>query len=146
MELTVGEKVNLVIGRFTSVGISVLIEDEYEGMLYKNEVYQRVREGQKLQGFVKLIREDGKVDVSLQPIGFLNKIGINETIILEKLQNDPEGFLALNDKSSPEDIKYHLKMSKKSFKSAVGGLYKDKLITISPEGIYLIESHEEEGD
>lgn len=139
MELEIGEQVELTIGRFTHVGITVLINDEYEGMLYKNEVYQKVREGQQLTGFVKFIREDGKVDVSLEPLGFLNKIGKNETIILEKLKQNEEGFLALNDKSSPEDIKYHLKMSKKSFKSAIGGLYKNKQIVIATKGIYLVK-------
>tara|TARA_B100000809_G_scaffold266716_1_gene330947 strand:+ start:1937 stop:2362 length:426 start_codon:yes stop_codon:yes gene_type:complete len=137
MELEIGEEVDLVIGRFTNVGISVLVNDELEGMLYKNEIFQRVREGQKITGFVKFIREDGKIDVSLQPNGFLNKIGENETIILEKLKSLDGGFIGFNDKSNPEDIKYHFKMSKKSFKSAIGGLYRAKLILITEKGIEL---------
>lgn len=137
MELEIGEKVDLVIGRFTNVGISVLVNDEYEGLLYKNEVFQRVREGQKVQGYIKKLREDGGIDVSLQPIGFLNKIGDNEKTILEKLKNLDGGFIGYNDKSKPEDIKYHFKMSKKSFKSAIGGLYKAKLILITEKGIEL---------
>lgn len=139
MDLEVGEQVELEIGRFTNVGITVLINDEHEGMLYKNEVYKKVREGQKLTGYVKMIREDGKIDVSLEAQGFLNKIGTNETIILEKLKESEDGFLALNDKSNPEDIKYHLKMSKKSFKSAIGGLYKNKQIVIAAKGIFLVK-------
>ncbi len=142
MELEIGEKVDLVIGRFTNVGISVLVNGELEGMLYKNEIFQRVREGQKLSGYVKKIREDGKIDVSLQSIGFLNKIGENEEEILDRLKASDNGFLGFNDKSNPEDIKYHLKMSKKSFKSAIGGLYKAKLITIEADGIYLSEDKE----
>lgn len=141
MDFEIGEKVDLIIGRFTHVGISVLVNETEEGMLYKNEVYQKVREGQKLTGFVKFIREDGKLDISLQPIGFLNKIGENESYILERLKTLEGGFLGLNDKSSPEDIKYHLKMSKKSFKSAIGGLYKAKLIVISEKGIHLTEEN-----
>ncbi|MFC2109772.1 DNA-binding protein [Bacteroidota bacterium] len=139
MDLEIGEQVDLVIGRFTNVGISVLVNGEYEGMLYKNEVFKRVREDQKMTGYVKFIREDGKLDISLQPIGFLNKISENEGVILEKLKSLEGGFIGLNDKSSPDDIKYHLKMSKKSFKSAIGGLYKAKLIVISSKGIYLTE-------
>lgn len=139
MDLEVGEQVELEIGRFTNVGITVLINYEHEGMLYKNEVYKKVREGQKLTGYVKMIREDGKIDVSLEAQGFLNKIGTNETIILEKLKESEDGFLALNDKSNPEDIKYHLKMSKKSFKSAIGGLYKNKQIVIAAKGIFLVK-------
>lgn len=140
MDLEVGEKVDLVVGRFTNVGITVLVDGTYEGMLYKNEVYQKVREGQKLTGYVKFIREDGKLDISLQPIGFLNKIGANESYILEKLKASEDGFLALNDKSSPDEIKYHMKMSKKSFKSAIGGLYKAKLIVIESDGVYLTKN------
>jgi predicted RNA-binding protein (virulence factor B family) len=139
MDLEVGEQVELEIGRFTNVGITVLINDEHEGMLYKNEVYKKVREGQKLTGYVKMIREDGKIDVSLEAQGFLNKIGTNEAVILEKLKESEDGFLALNDKSNPEDIKYHLKMSKKSFKSAIGGLYKNKQIVIAAKGIFLVK-------
>jgi predicted RNA-binding protein (virulence factor B family) len=139
MELEIGEKVDLVIGRFTNVGISVLVNDEYEGLLYKNEVFRRVREGQKVVGYIKKLREDGGIDVSLQPIGFLNKIGENEAVILEKLQSLDNGFIGYNDKSKSEDIMYHFKMSKKSFKSAIGGLYKAKKIIITDEGIELIE-------
>ncbi|MGB2128844.1 MAG: DNA-binding protein [Flavicella sp.] len=141
MDFEIGEKVDLIIGRFTHVGISVLVNETEEGMLYKNEVYQKVREGQKLTGYVKFIREDGKLDISLQPIGFLNKIGENESYIMERLKVSEGGFLGLNDKSSPDDIKYHLKMSKKSFKSAIGGLYKAKLIVISEKGIHLTGEH-----
>jgi predicted RNA-binding protein (virulence factor B family) len=139
MELEIGEKVDLVIGRFTNVGISVLVNDEYEGLLYKNEVFRRVREGQKVVGYIKKLREDGGIDVSLQPIGFLNKIGENEAVILEKLQSLDNGFIGYNDKSKSEDIMYHFKMSKKSFKSAIGGLYKAKKIIMTDEGIELIE-------
>ncbi len=137
MELEIGEKVELIIGRFTHVGITVLINGDEEGMLYKNEVYQKVREGQKLPGYIKGFREDGKIDVSLQPIGFRNKIDEIQEVIIEKLKDSEEGFLPFTDKSNPEDIKYHFKMSKKSFKSAIGGLYKAKLIVIASNGIYL---------
>ena len=94
MELEIGEEVDLVVGRFTHVGITVLINGTYEGMLYKNEVFQKVREGQKLKGYVKNLREDEKIDISLQPIGFLNKIDTNERFVLEgfigvcKMKND----------------------------------------------------------
>lgn len=136
MELKVGDKVDLVVGRSTSIGFTVLVNQEYEGLLYKNELYQKIEEGQKLVGFIKKIREDGKLDVSLQPIGFKQTIVKNEIIILNALRQN-EGFVALSDKSSPDDIKYKLGMSKKAFKKAVGGLFKQKLITISDEGIKL---------
>ncbi len=136
-ELKIGDKVNLTIGRFTNLGIAVLVNEEYEGLLYKNEVHYLVREGQKMEGYVKKIREDGKFDVSFQKQGFRNVIDENKTSILEKLEKEG-GFSECNDKSNPEAIKFHFKMSKKSFKSAIGGLYREKIIEITEEGIRIL--------
>lgn len=134
MDLKIGDKVGLIVVRKTGIGFTVLVEEEFEGILYKNELYQKIEEGQKLVGYIKKIRDDEKLDISLNPIGFKRTVVTNEIKILNALkQND--GFLPLNDKSSPDDIKYQLGMSKKAFKSAVGGLFKQKLITISEEGI-----------
>ena len=134
MDLQIGDKVDLIVIRKTGIGFTVLVEEEYEGMLYRNELYQKIAEGEKLVGYIKKIREDEKLDVSLTPIGFKRTIVSNEIKILNTLK-DNNGFLALNDKSSPDDIKYQLGMSKKSFKNAIGGLFRQKLITISEEGI-----------
>ena len=137
MELQIGDKVDLLVVRQSQIGFSVLINEEFEGMLYKNELYQKIEEGQKLIGYIKKIREDEKIDVSLQQIGFKQTIVSLEIKILNALkQND--GFLALHDKSAPEDIKYKLGMSKKAFKNAVGGLFRQKLIIISDDGIRLV--------
>ena len=134
MDLKIGDKVGLIVVRKTGIGFTVLVEEEFEEILYKNELYQKIEEGQKLVGYIKKIRDDEKLDISLNPIGFKRTVVTNEIKILNALkQND--GFLPLNDKSSPDDIKYQLGMSKKAFKSAVGGLFKQKLITISEEGI-----------
>ena len=136
MELKIGDKVNLIVVRNSGIGFSVLVNEEFEGLLYKSELYQKIEEGQKLVGYIKKIREDGKLDVSLQAVGFKQTIVKNEIIILNALkQND--GFLPLNDKSDPDDIKYQLGMSKKAFKNAIGGLFRQKLITISEEGTRL---------
>ena len=134
MELKIGDKVELIVMRQSQIGFSVLINEEFEGMLYKNELYQKIAEGQRLVGFIKKIRDDEKIDVSLNPIGFKRTVVTNEIKILNALKQH-EGFIALNDKSSPEDIKFKLGMSKKAFKNAVGGLFRQKLITISNEGI-----------
>lgn len=138
MNLKVGDKVELLVVRHTDLGFTVLIDDEFEGMLYKNEMYQIVSEGDRLTGYIKKIREDNKIDVSLQPIGFKQTIVGNELIILNALRKN-DGFLALHDKSDPFEIKSQLEMSKKAFKSAIGGLYRQKLITLSNEGISLTE-------
>ena len=137
MDLQIGDKIDLIVVRQGQLGFSVLINEEFEGMLYKNELYQKIEEGQKLVGYIKKIREDEKIDVSLQQIGFKQTIVSFEIKILKALkQND--GFLALHDKSAPEDIKYQLGMSKKAFKNAVGGLFRQKLIIISDDGIRLV--------
>ena len=134
MELKIGDKVNLIVVRKSGIGFYVLINQEFEGMVYMNELYQKIEEGEKLIGYVKKIREDGKIDISLQPVGFKQTIVKNEIIILNALRKN-DGVLALHDKSSPDDIKFQLGMSKKAFKSAVGGLFRQKLISISEEGI-----------
>jgi len=137
MDLKVGDKVDLLVVRNTGIGFTVLVNEEFEGLLYKNELYQKIEESQKLVGYIKKIREDEKLDVSLQPVGFKNVIVKNEIAILKALKKEG-GFIGLHDKSSPDDIKYQLGMSKKAFKNAVGGLFRQKLITISEEGISLI--------
>lgn len=138
-EFEVGQKVKLVVGTFSKIGITVLVDEVCEGLLYVNEVYQRLVEGQELNGFVKKVREDGKLDISLQPVGFRNSITKFQIQILNALKAH-NGFLPITDKSSPEDIKYELEMSKKAYKNAVGGLYKNKIIIIEENGIRLVEN------
>lgn len=139
MEFEVGQKVELRIGVFTKIGITVLVDETTEGLLYRNEVFQILREGEKIIGYVKKVREDGKLDISLQPIGFRNSIDAYQQKIIDslKIQN---GFLPLTDKSTPETIKYELNMSKKAFKNAIGALYKNKVIVIEANGIRLVKS------
>ena len=133
-----GQEVSLIVGTFTKIGITVLVDEETEGLLYRDEVYQRLEEGERLTGYIKKVREDGKLDISLQPIGFRNSITSFQTKILEALRVN-NGFLPLTDKSSPEDIKYDLEMSKKAFKNAIGGLYKNRIIVIEENGIRLVK-------
>ena len=137
MELEEGQKVNLKIVQETALGFSVMIEDEFEGLIYRNEVYREVEEGMEVEGYIKEIREDGKIDVSLRPQGFLNVIDQDSDKILSKLQKD--GFLLLTDKSSPDSVKFHLQMSKKAFKKAIGNLYRRKLITLGEDRIELVK-------
>lgn len=136
MDLNFGDKVNLIVGRKTNLGFTVLVNEEFEGMIYLNELYQKITEGDQLEGYVKKIRDDGKIDVSLQPLGFKKAIISNETKILDALSKE-NGFLPLHDKSTPESIKFSLGMSKKAFKSAIGVLYKQRKIVLLPNGIQL---------
>ena len=136
MELQEGDQINLKIITQTPLGYTVLIDDEFDGLLFNNEVYQDIEEGMETYGYVKKIREDGKIDVTLRPQGFRNVIDSDADVILRKL--DEKGFLMLTDKSSPESIKFRLQMSKKAFKRAIGGLYKDKKILLKEDRIELI--------
>ena len=139
MEYEIGDKVSLIIGRPTNLGVNVYIgDDQIDGLLYHNEIFQPLELGQVIDGYIKNIREDGKIDVSLQPQGFQNVIDQNMSIILTQLKAR-QGYLKLTDKSEPELIKEKLNMSKKAFKSAVGQLYKLKKITIEEDGIYLVK-------
>jgi len=134
-----GDQVNLVIEAETSLGYGVLINDEFEGLLFRSEVFQELEENMAVTGYIKQIREDGKIDVSLRPQGFLNVIDSDVEKVLEKLKNSRDGFLLLTDKSSPDSIRFHMKMSKKAFKKAVGNLYKQKLIVIKEDRIELLK-------
>lgn len=139
-ELTVekGEEVDLIVSHITELGINVIINEKHKGLLYKDEVYDdSIRTGDRLKGFVKNIRPDNKIDVALQVQGY-QSIEPNAGKILDELKAS-RGFLRLNDNSHPEDIKTVLKMSKKTFKKAIGALYKDRLIEIKEDGIYLIK-------
>ncbi|SFE06133.1 CvfB family protein [Flavobacterium phragmitis] len=138
-DLTVekGEEVDLIVSHITDMGINVIINERHKGLLYKDEVYDdSIRTGQRLRGYIKNIRPDNKIDVALQAQGF-ESIEPNAEKILSELRAS-RGFLRLNDNSHPEDIKTVLKMSKKSFKKAIGTLYKERLIEIKEDGIYLI--------
>ncbi len=131
-----GEEVDLIVSHITEVGINVIINEKHKGLMYKNEVYDdNLRTGDRIVGYIKHIRPDGKIDVSIQKLGF-EKVEPSAQIILDELKAS-RGFLRLNDNSHPEDIKTVLKMSKKTFKKAIGTLYKEKKIEIKEDGIYL---------
>ena len=139
-QLTVekGEEVDLIVSHITELGINVIINEQHKGLLYKDEVYDdAIRTGDRMRGYIKNIRPDNKIDVALQVQGY-QSIEPNAEKILDELRAN-RGFLRLNDNSHPEDIKTVLKMSKKTFKKAIGSLYKDKLIEIKEDGIYLVK-------
>ena len=134
MEFEVGQEVDLIIGVATALGFTVLINETQEGLIYKNEIFQNLEEGTKTIGYIKNIREDGKIDVSLQPLGYRNTIDVDKEKILIHLKNN-NNTLHLTDKSSPEAIKFHLQMSKKAFKRTIGALYKEKKIMLYSDRI-----------
>ena len=136
LDIEVGQEVDLMVSHITEIGINVIINGKFRGLAYQNEVFETVSPGYKTKGYIKTIRPDGKIDVSFQKQGF-EAIDDSSQQVLEALkQND--GLLRLNDNSHPEEIKSVLKMSKKTFKKAIGSLYKQKLIDINNEGIQLV--------
>ena len=136
LDVEVGQEVDLMVSHITEIGINVIINGKFRGLAYQNEVFETVSPGYKTKGYIKTIRPDGKIDVSFQKQGF-EAIDDSSQQVLEALkQND--GLLRLNDNSHPEEIKSVLKMSKKTFKKAIGSLYKQKLIDINNEGIQLV--------
>lgn len=136
-ELTVDEmeEVNLIVSRYTDLGVEVIINEKHKGLIYNNELFRKVSLGEKLKGYVKKIRPGNKLDISLQQSGYKN-IEPSAEKILNVLKSE-NGFLRLNDKSSPDEITGLLQMSKKTFKKALGNLYKQKLVLIKEDGIYL---------
>lgn len=135
-ELKEGQQVDLLVWTETDLGYNVVINQKYKGLLYKNQIFSVVEPGDEVTGYIKHIREDKKIDVSLQQEGFAN-IEVNAQIVLDKLKKN-KGFLALTDDSSPEEIMDELQMSKKTFKKAIGTLYKQKLIALEDKGITLL--------
>ena len=131
------EEVDLVVYAFTDLGMKVAINDRYTGLVYKNQMYDSYEEGQKIKGYITGIREDGRIDVSLQPDKGRH---VHSTFdkILEHL-NKVGGKSKFGDKSPPEDIKREFQVSKKVFKQAIGGLYKQGKIRITKEGIELVK-------
>jgi len=139
--LEVGQEVEVLICDETDLGVRVIVNNKFWGLLYHNEIFQNLSEGQKTIGYVKTIRlEDHKLDITLKKEG-MAEVKDARSLIIEAL-HDANGFLPLNDKSAPEAIYEELEMSKKVFKKAIGNLYKDKMITIKRDGIHLAEQPE----
>ncbi len=136
--LTVGEGdvVELVVTRLTDLGWEVIINHKHKGLVYGNEVFKKISVGDTTKGVVKRIRGDHKIDISLQPLG-LKILEPAANKIYETLLSHG-GYLGLHDKSSPEDIKQELQMSKKTFKKGIGTLYKARKIDIKEDGIHVI--------
>lgn len=132
-----GEKVDLLVYQKTDLGYSVIVNNEHKGLVFENEIFTTINIGDFIKGYVKKIREDNKLDISLQPIGYKKFIDVNSSIIYSKLY-ESNGYLAVTDKSSPEEIKSLFGLSKKAFKKSIGALYKQKKIMIEKDGIRIL--------
>ncbi|PSL28437.1 CvfB family protein [Dyadobacter jiangsuensis] len=131
-----GDEVDLLVWQKTDLGYNVVVNQYHKGLIYANEVFQPLQIGDSLKGYVKKIREENKLDISLQKTGYEVVEPVAKQILEEVKKS--KGFLNLSDSSSPEDIYNRLKISKKVFKKAIGGLYKQGIIRITNDGIYLV--------
>ena len=132
-----GDKVDLIIAGQSELGWNVVVNKKYLGLIYTSDVFKKLYPLSDEMGYIKTIREDGKIDVTLQKQGFVQNIDEFKQKILDKLEEN-YGLLYLTDESSPEEIKEELQMSKKNFKKAIGGLYKENVIEILEDKIKLI--------
>lgn len=133
-DINEGDKVSVLLYHNTPLGMNCIINNKYKGLIFKSDIHRKIYPGNKIEAYIKRIREDGKIDLSLEPIGYRASIDHNVEIVWEAL-NENEGYLPLNDKSDPESIKIEIGLSKKAFKKAIGKLYKEKKISIENKGI-----------
>ncbi|HIJ78254.1 MAG: S1-like domain-containing RNA-binding protein [Desulfobulbaceae bacterium] len=132
-----GQEVELIIYDQTDLGYKAIVNHSHGGMIYQNEVFQKLAIGQQLKGYIKKIREDLKIDLSLQKPGYQGVDNISKVIL--QVLTDHGGHLTITDKSEPEAIYALFGVSKKIFKKAIGGLYKKRLIAIDASGVRLIK-------
>ncbi len=137
-EFKVGQRVTAVAVSNTPLGYRTVINDTVYGLIYKNELKSPVRIGKRVDAYITKIREDGRLDVSLQEPGLSGIEHAAKTLL--HVLNNANGFIAFNDKSDPQDIEDYLHMSKGKFKKAIGTLYKQHLIEITDDGIRLIDN------
>jgi len=139
--LSEGDQVSLIISHKTDLGYKAVVNQKFWGVLYYNEIFQTLREGQKVTGYIKKIREDKKIDLSLNKSGHQHVLPVTEQIIQRLEIND--GELPLSDKSSPEAINAAFGVSKKVFKQAIGSLYKERKITLTKTSMSLVKKTED---
>jgi len=138
IDLKESEEVDILIYERNENGLQAIVNNQYKGLIFESDIHQELRPGQRTKAYVKQIREDGKIDLVLAPIGFRSAIEKNSQLVIDALKAN-EGVLYLNDKSDPELIKMQLGMSKKAFKRAIGGLYKNRIISLDSNGIKLLK-------
>jgi len=130
------QEVDIYVTNKTELGYKAIIDNTYWGLLYENEVFKYLKRGERTKAYIKQVRGDGKIDLSIEKSGYEKIEGLAKEV-LDKIK-DNDGFLNLNDKSSPEDIYRVFGISKKNFKKAIGTLYKNKLISLENDGIRII--------
>ena len=137
-----GQKVDLLICEYNDLGISVIVNKKYDGLIFNSNIIADINHGDEIDGYIEKVRADGKLDVRLEPIT-VEKYDLAIEKILDRLNG--QGKLYLSDKSSPEDINHELGMSKKTFKQSIGKLYKWRKIKLHKNYIELIRQSNQDG-
>lgn len=132
-----GKKVELLAWQKSDLGFKFIVDNAYAGLAYRDQIFREVHTGDRLTGFVDQVRPDGKIDLTLQPTGRRQTTDFAQRLLEYLRQNS--GYCDLGDKSDAEDIKRRFQVSKKTYKKAVGDLYRQRLITIDDDGIRLVE-------
>ena len=132
-----GAEVDILVWQKTDLGFKVIVNNKFQGLIFENQIFQPLHSGLKLKAYVDHVRQDGKIDIVLQPTGRQQTLDFAETLLRYLYEND--GYCNLGDKSPAELIYDRFQVSKKAYKKAVGDLYKRRLITIEPDGIRLVK-------
>lgn len=139
-----GDEVEILVQQKTDLGFKAIIDDKFGGVIFDNDVFKEIRTGDRMKAYIKQIRPDGKIDLSLQPSGRENVVGFAGRLLRTLIETE-SGFLPYHDKTSPDEIYAAFGVSKKTFKKAVGDLYKHFFITIESNGIALTDKGRIEG-
>ncbi len=131
-----GDAVDLLVWQKTELGFKVIIDNQYPGLLYQDQIFQYVHSGDRMKGYISRVRPDGKIDVALQPTGQTQTQNFAEELL--QYLRDHDGVCDLGDKSEADDIYERFHVSKKVYKRAIGDLYKKRLIEVSPMSIKLV--------
>ena len=134
-----GDEVSLLICDKTDLGFNAIINNINIGLLYHNELFANLQPGDQRKGWIKKIRIEGKIDLSLQPLGYSHILDTKDVILKELRENG--GVISLGDKSTPDEIYDYFQISKSAFKKAIGGLYKERIITIGDHQIKIVVDH-----
>lgn len=136
LDLDEGDEVSLLISEQTDLGFNAIINNKYIGLLYHNELFANLKPGEQRKGWIKKVRVEGKIDLSLQPMGYGHILDTKEVLLKALRENG--GVILLGDKSTPEEIYERFQISKSAFKKAIGGLYKERIITVTDSEIRIV--------
>ena len=143
LEVEQGEEVDLLVYNKTDLGFTCIINGIHKGLIYHNDLFTDLEVGDSVKGYIKLIRENNLIDLSLQNLGFKHVLSSTD-LILEYLRTN-EGFMNLTDKTSPDIIERKFNMSKATFKKSIGVLYRQRKVTLHDDGVRLVKEEKPEG-